>query len=163
MGKDGTVDVDNAVDAVRLHRCPHLELRLNTHKGRGVFATSPIAARIVLEISPVLILDQAENKAHIEQTELYHYTYNWPLPGNDPLILGLGSMFNHSRREQNVVWQRDVQRQVIVYRAARDIAAGEELCISYGDRLTFVDADEVGGGDCETVEGELEGLGRIEI
>jgi SET domain-containing protein len=57
------------------------------------------------------------------------------------LILGLGSMFNHSSQDQNVVWDRDVERSIITYRAARDILAGEELCISYGSHLTFKDAD----------------------
>jgi hypothetical protein len=52
---------------------------------------------------------------------------------------------------------RDLQRQIITYRALRDIPAGEELCkrkscidaqtvltdagISYGSHLTFKDAD----------------------
>ena len=50
-------------------------------------------------------------------------------------------MFNHSRDEQNVVWARDVERQLVVFRAARYIHAGEELCISYGSRLWFEDTD----------------------
>lgn len=56
-------------------------------------------------------------------------------------MLGLGSMFNHSTADQNVGWQRHVEHQVVTYRTLRDIQAGEELCISYGSRLTFVDAD----------------------
>ena len=44
------------------------------------------------------------------------------------IILGLGSMFNHSRLGQNVGWERDVEGLVVRYRALRDIAAGEELC-----------------------------------
>lgn len=50
-------------------------------------------------------------------------------------------MFNHSTMHQNVGWTRDTESLLIVYRALRDIKAGEELCISYGARLTFVDAD----------------------
>ena len=50
-------------------------------------------------------------------------------------------MFNHSTADQNVGWQRDLDRQLVTYRTLRDIRAGEELCISYGSRLTFVDAD----------------------
>ena len=56
-------------------------------------------------------------------------------------MFGLGSMFNHSTQDQNVGWTRDLEHQLIVYRALRHIAKGEELCISYGDHLTFVDAD----------------------
>jgi SET domain-containing protein len=73
---------------------------------------------------------------------------NWPTIdsyGNrkfsQAVVLGLGSMFNHSTLEQNVVWERDTDKLIITYRAFRDIPAGEELCISYGSHLTFKDAD----------------------
>jgi uncharacterized protein len=56
------------------------------------------------------------------------------------LALGLGSLFNHSRH-QNVGFQRDVQRQCIIYTTLREIAAGEELCISYGSHLWFDDTE----------------------
>lgn len=43
------------------------------------------------------------------------------------VVFGLGSMFNHSS-EPNVVWQRDLDRLIVVYKADRDIQEGEELC-----------------------------------
>jgi hypothetical protein len=58
------------------------------------------------------------------------------------IIFGLGSMFNHSNLDQNVGWERDLKNLLITYTALREIKAGEELCISYGSRLTFKDADE---------------------
>jgi SET domain-containing protein len=58
------------------------------------------------------------------------------------LILGLGSMFNHSTLNQNVGWERDIKNLLITYTTLRDIKQGEELCISYGQRLTFKDVDE---------------------
>lgn len=57
------------------------------------------------------------------------------------LVLGMGSMFNHSRIRQNVGWKRDVEKQVIIYTALRDIREEEELLISYGTKLTFVDVE----------------------
>ena len=57
------------------------------------------------------------------------------------IILGLGSMFNHSNINQNVVWIRDLEKSTVTYKTLRDIKQGEELCISYGDRLTFVDTE----------------------
>nr|POE52088.1 set domain-containing protein 7 [Quercus suber] len=160
-------------DRLPLTRCPSLCLISNTPKGRGIFATAPIARGTILETSPILLLSPEENRQHVEKTALYHYTYNWPVPqtaaagdsvgktNNDndndndnrarqplaksqALVLGLGSLFNHSRFGQNVVWTRDVQNALIVYRALRDVEAGEELCISYGDHLTFEDVDEDG-------------------
>lgn len=62
---------------------------------------------------------------------------NWPITGSDgskqkaqAVILGLGSMFNHSTQDQNVVWERDTERLIITYKALRDIPVGEELCKS---------------------------------
>ncbi|KAK5134267.1 hypothetical protein LTR08_006811 [Meristemomyces frigidus] len=133
-------------DKTALSRHAPLHLVSNTPKGRGIFAGQDIPARTVIDTCPVLVLDPQENVAHIEKTSLYHYTYNWPLPGGkagktQAVVFGLGSMFNHSTQDQNVGWTRDLEHQLIVYRALRPIAEGEELCISYGDHLTFVDAD----------------------
>lgn len=55
--------------------------------------------------------------------------------------MGLGSLFNHSTGNQNVGWTRDVKNRLVTYTTLRNIRRGEELCISYGDRLTFVDTD----------------------
>jgi SET domain-containing protein len=76
------------------------------------------------------------------------------------VVFGLGSMFNHSTQDQNVVWERDHDRLIITYRAWRDIKAGEELCISYGSHLTFKDADAPVLPPPET---ELEQLNQIQI
>lgn len=67
--------------------------------------------------------------------------YVKPPTTTQAVILGLGSLFNHSTHQQNVGWIRDVPNKLITYKTLRDIKQGEELCISYGDRLTFVDAD----------------------
>lgn len=68
-------------------------------------------------------------------------------------------MFNHAH-DQNVVWERDFERLIITYRTSRDIVAGEELCISYGDHLTFKDADTPIPPPPET---ELEQLLQIHV
>ena len=75
------------------------------------------------------------------------------------VVLGLGSMFNHSVHGQNVGWDRDLARMCVRYQALRDIRAGEELCIHYG-RIWFVDED--GEGFEEEGDG-VDRLGRIEI
>jgi len=49
---------------------------------------------------------------------------------------------------------------IITYRAFRDIAAGEELCISYGSHLTFKDVDTPVPVRPET---EIEQLNQIQI
>ncbi|GAB7365228.1 hypothetical protein MBLNU230_g6314t1 [Neophaeotheca triangularis] len=165
-------------DTIPLERDAPIALILHTPKGRGVFATRPIPASTTIEISPVLVLDPEENERHIARTELYHYTYNWPLKCPDKkadgnagakagvktqaVVLGLGSMFNHSTLAQNVGWFRDVERGVVVYRTLKDVREGEELCISYGDNLTFEDADRKEIDESERESGE-EVLGRIQL
>ncbi|KAK5945030.1 hypothetical protein PMZ80_002233 [Knufia obscura] len=135
-------------DSIALQRATGLLLVSNTPKGRGVFASQYISKGTILEVSPVLIFSPEEVEKHTAQTVLQHYTYYWPNPSNpkgpqtQAIALGLGSMFNHSRLHQNVVWSRDIASETITYTAHRDIKAGEELCISYGNaRLWFQDAD----------------------
>ena len=93
---------------------------------------------------------------------------NWPIRNPETGIvsqtqavaLGLGSLFNHSTLHQNVGWSRDLTGQCIVYKALRDIRAGEELCINYG-KLWFVDADEEQGQQKDNDEDDF--LSNMEI
>lgn len=156
---------------IPLTRHPGLHINPSTPKGRGVYTTQPIPSGATIDTCPVLILSPGETAAHIARTSLHHYTYNWPLLGasgrpsgtTQAIVFGLGSMFNHSARAQNVGWHRDLARQVVVYRALRDIAAGEELCISYGERLTFQDADGPAADDAFEGEHEDELLEKIQL
>jgi SET domain-containing protein len=78
------------------------------------------------------------------------------------LALGLGSMFNHSTKAQNVRWSRDTDQDNIVYTSIREIQAGEELCISYGSRILWFDdvegPDQAGSCTQEQVSPETEDL-----
>lgn len=65
-----------------------------------------------------------------------------PYTQTQAVVLGLGSMFNHSNIHQNIGWERDIAAKTITYTSLRDIKEGEELCISYGQRLTFKDTEE---------------------
>ncbi|KAI9771269.1 MAG: hypothetical protein M1840_002239 [Geoglossum simile] len=87
----------------------------------------------------------------VSTTDRAPYNSNWPyrnkatgqITTTQALVLGLGSMFNHSRINQNVAWERDVESQVVRYTALCDIAEGQELCISYGSGLTFEDTEKL--------------------
>jgi len=70
-------------------------------------------------------------------------------------------MFNHSTLHQNVGWKRDIANLLITYTTLRDIGSGEELCISYGSRLTFRDVDAEGLANGHETENDL--LSRIEL
>lgn len=71
-------------------------------------------------------------------------------------------MFNHSAMHQNVGWERDLKHLLVTYTALRDIKKGEELCISYGSRLTFVDTEAEAEAQRD-VEDENDMLSRIEL
>ncbi|TID13810.1 protein methyltransferase [Venturia nashicola] len=119
-----------------MDRVAGLELRLDTPKGRGIFTSIPIPHHTIIETCPILVLPSTDPGRSTEST-LYHYTYNWPVTRGtkttieQAIILGLGSMFNHSTLHQNVGWERDIARGVVVYKALRDINEGEELCQSH--------------------------------
>ena len=129
-----------------------------------------------METCPVLVLSPEENSVHIKQTNLYNYTYNWPIASgiqSQAFPLGLGSLFNHSNqpRRCNVGWTKQTDPETrmlddgrlvqgndsITYVTLRRIEAGEELCISYGpkERLTFVDVEDNVPTDAEANEGDL--------
>ncbi|RUS13199.1 hypothetical protein BC937DRAFT_95686 [Endogone sp. FLAS-F59071] len=118
---------------------PKLEIRHHPIKGRGVFALQPLPSSTLVDVSPVLLFSHPEYAEHGRHTLLDYYTYRWP--GGFALALGLGSIFNHSRRP-NVGFVRDTERGVIRYLTTKEIEPGEELCISYGDHLWFEDVNE---------------------
>jgi SET domain-containing protein len=52
-----------------------------------------------------------------------------------------------------------LDKKAIIYQTVQDVKKGEELCISYGQRLTFEDADMK---ECDS-EDEGEMLGRLTL
>ncbi|KZT53134.1 cytidine deaminase-like protein [Calocera cornea HHB12733] len=144
-----------------------LGIRTTPDKGRGVYATSPLARGTLIEVSPVLLFTPQEWEEHGRHTVLDHYTFIWRIPGQPKpsmaLALGLGSMFNHSSRP-NVSFNRNIAAQTIEYTTTRDIAPEEELCISYGDsaRLWFPVVDDADRRS-ESDQGEWGGLDGVEI
>jgi SET domain-containing protein len=127
--------VPNAATAsIPLTRAGGLCMVLDTPKGRGVFATQKIPIHSIIEVCPVLVLP-LDHLPAAKTTLLDHYTYNWPTfdksKGKEvhtqAVVLGLGSLFNHSTHNQNVGWKRNVKAESIDYMALRDIEPGEEL------------------------------------
>lgn len=107
-----------------------IEVRPVEGKGRGVFALRPFRANERIERAPVIIIP-SEQSAHIEQTELGFYWYNWRVEADDAaIVLGCGSIYNHSYRP-NARYVRRFEDEVMEYFAVRDIAEGEEICINY--------------------------------
>ncbi|ORY94934.1 hypothetical protein BCR43DRAFT_442284 [Syncephalastrum racemosum] len=78
------------------HQYP-LELRCDPGKGRGVYARDAIPRNTCIAVSPILHFRHDEYDAHGKHTVLDHYTYRWNY-GFAP-VLGVGSMFNHSEKD----------------------------------------------------------------
>lgn len=104
-------------------------------RGRGVYATAPLAADTLIEVSPVLLFPPAEYAEYGSKTQLDGYTFVWKRTGGRAvmaLALGLGSLFNHHPTAPNVKYVLDHATHSISYTTTRAVAEGEELTISYG-------------------------------
>ena len=76
----------------------HTLVRLgrSTLGGRGVFAKTDLAADIVVEVAPVLLLHRADGD---HAGSLARYVFEWDDESDESayaMALGLGAMFNHS-------------------------------------------------------------------
>ena len=136
-----------------------LEIRVDRLKGRGVFASAPIAAGTVLEAAPVILVSPTQCKL-LDQTILHDYYFDWDadpdvvpggvpgdVPGGDPgsegrgaVALGLVALCNHSRRPRARV-RRNVAQATLDLVALAPIAAGEEVTIDYNCPLWFAPED----------------------
>lgn len=112
-----------------------LEIRGDPAKGRGVFARAPIAAGVLLEQAPVIVVP-AGDCAALDQTVLHEYRFHWDGEGKGAVALGLVSLCNHSRRPKARV-RRNYARLTLDLVASAPIAAGEEITIDYNCPLWF--------------------------
>ena len=106
-------------------------------KGRGVFATAPIARGELIEAAPALVIP-SEEWHHVEPTVLALYIFNFgPVGEHAAIALGYGSLYNHSF-SPNAEYVKSWEEKVIRFVALRDIAPGEEVTVNYngspGDR-----------------------------
>jgi uncharacterized protein len=107
-----------------------VEVKPSRGRGRGVFAIQPISCNELIESCPIIPLE-LQHRAALEATPLHEYLYGW---SDDcrvvALPLGYGSLYNHSD-EPNASYHRNRSRNAIDFIAAKFIAAGEEITISY--------------------------------
>ncbi len=103
-------------------------------RGRGVFARSDIRVGDVIERAPVIVLPPPDYALLDERTILANYHFPWDRAlGSGALVLGLGSLYNHSSHP-NADYARDHDAFEIIFFAVRDIRAGEEIRWNYRNR-----------------------------
>ncbi|MBP6024187.1 SET domain-containing protein-lysine N-methyltransferase [Ferruginibacter sp.] len=116
---------------------PYLFIDKTTDKGRGVFTGEKIPADVIIEISPVIIMDNTD-RVHLDKTLLHDYIFEWgknkDLPagqsGKCCMALGLIPMYNHSYTS-NCEYIMDYEDELIYVQTVRVIEKGEELTINY--------------------------------
>jgi uncharacterized protein len=98
-----------------------------TEHGRGVIATAEIAAGETIEVCPILELGPSDASGLLDD-------YTVSLGDGNPgyaLLLGYGSLYNHSD-EPNAEYLVEAE-DAYSFVALRDIAAGEQITITYGE------------------------------
>lgn len=110
---------------------PYLKPADSPGKGRGVFTTVFLEADTVVESSPVIVMD-ATARAHLDQTLLHDYIFEWQPEGRNECCVALGylSLYNHSFAS-NCEYFMDYETQTMSIKTVREIEAGEELTINY--------------------------------
>lgn len=113
-------------------------------KGRGVFALKNFKKGEVIENAPVLTFN-IKGRKYLEKTLLNYYIYPWRSVRGAALVLGYGSIYNHSFNP-NADWKQNFKTMSMVYRAVRPIKKGDEITVNYNgepDDSTPIDWFEV--------------------
>jgi Proteins containing SET domain len=101
-----------------------------TSMGRGVFTSEKIKSRTVIEISPVIVMDQ-KDRLLLDQTRLHDYIFEWGEKKKQCcMALGYIPMYNHSYKS-NCEYEMDYASELMTITTVRPIKAGEELFINY--------------------------------
>jgi len=106
-----------------------IEVRRTRNRGRGVFALKNFGKGEIIEKCPVINVTPKERK-HCEKTILNFYIYPWRSTRSGSVVLGYGSLYNHSFAP-NADWKQNFKEESMVYRALRDIKKGEEITVNY--------------------------------
>mmetsp|Transcript_43863 Transcript_43863/g.99149 ORF Transcript_43863/g.99149 Transcript_43863/m.99149 type:complete len:179 (+) Transcript_43863:57-593(+) len=138
--------------------CGNFRIQEDSVKGRGLFASRQIQPRTLLHVAPCILVSKEEYEQHCKFTVFEEYMFN-ARDGSRLLALGVGSLFNHSRRP-NVDYRVCVKSRTVTYSTGHAIVEeGEELCIYYGadEHLWFEIPPGEGGGRSESAAIDSDG------
>jgi len=109
---------------------PYLFVEDTEGKGRGVFTRERIPANTIIEIAPVIVMQQTDRE-HLDKTLLHDYIFEW---GHNKdkcaMALGLIPVYNHSYKS-NCEYYMDFDDDLMMIKTVRAIKNGEELTINY--------------------------------
>jgi len=113
-----------------MQRIPFIYVAPSKIEGRGVYTSENIEAGTLLEICPVIVVPEKDVEA-IHHTALHDYYYFWGEEQKEAcIVLGFGSMFNHST-QPNAEVVPAYDNLSFNYYALTDIKAGEEILVNY--------------------------------
>lgn len=109
---------------------PFIIVKTTANKGRGVFCNETIEANTLIEIAPVIVLNEKDT-ATIHQTHLHDYYFSWGENQKQSAIaLGYVSMYNHAENS-NCYYEADFEKNTLKIFTKFNIQKGEELTINY--------------------------------
>jgi len=99
-------------------------------KGRGVFTREKIAADVIIEESPVIVMG-AEDRILLDKTLLHDYIFEWGI-NKDQCCMALGfvPVYNHSYKS-NCEYFMDYEEETIQIKTICPVKRGAELTINY--------------------------------
>lgn len=99
-------------------------------KGRGVFSRERIPAGTVIEVAPVIVMEQ-KDREYLDRTLLHDYIFEWGKQ-KDKCAMALGwiPIYNHNYRS-NCEYFMDFDDDSIFIKTVRKIEKEEELTINY--------------------------------
>lgn len=117
-------------DLCAMLHIPGLFIAESRDRGRGVFTAQEVTAGDIIEICPVLLIPHKQVEV-IHGTVLHDYYFIWPDgEGSAAILLGYGSLYNHSFTPNAKVFF-DVEQRSVEIRCLKGIAPGEEILINY--------------------------------
>ena len=109
---------------------PYLYIERIGNKGRAMFTNQRIAANILIESSPVLVMKK-DDREFLDKTLLHDYIFEWGIKKDKCCIaMGYLSMYNHSYKS-NCEYFMNFEEEIIEIKTVRVIEKGEELTINY--------------------------------
>lgn len=114
-------------------KADHLFIGESPLHGRGVFTSRAIPRGKVIEMAPLIVLNQQDSSL-IKGSSLYSYYFLHGRRG-EICVMGMGyaSLYNH-QYPANVKYRFLLSKNLMEFRAFRDIQAGEEITINYNGK-----------------------------
>lgn len=113
-----------------MQQIPSLYITDSDLGGRGVFSSIDIPKGSIIEIAPVITIP-GDQRPFLDQTIIHDYYFIWgPNDQQAALILGNGSIYNHSFTP-NAEYRPDFEGQTMSFYALSEIEAGKEITVNY--------------------------------